>query len=146
LNRPTPPYRVQLGAISSKLPWLLQSFAAWLSTQPYGAVGCFAIEATMLSDEHLMSFATLPNDRQLGLDTVTGTVVLRWSNGAKRELAKSFGAFLVALSESNTGIIALDVGDSAARGELARWLRLNSAGRAGATKLKRDTEPNQTSR
>lgn len=109
------------------MPWLLRSFAKWLSTQAYGAVGCFSIDAKVVPDENALVFATLPNDRQLAIDVGTGAVMLRWANGVKkREISKSLVAFLVALSESNLGVIALDVGDGSARAELATWLKITT--------------------
>src|SRR6478609_11062464 len=123
MERLQPRYRVDLGSVASTLPWLLRSFAKWLSTQAYGAVGCFAIDTRLPADAKSMVFATLPNERELAIDVDTGAVVLRWANGVKKkELAKSLIAFLIALSESNIGVIALDVGDSGARADLATWL------------------------
>lgn len=142
-------YRVDLGAVSATVPWLLKSFATWLSTQPYGSVGCFAIQASVPANENVLVFATLPNDRELAIDAATGAVFMRWAGGGvKRELARSLAAFLVALSESELGVIALDAGHSTARAELATWLRLghHAGPRASSAKLKLDTEPNQTAR
>lgn len=106
-----------------KVPSLLEAFAQWLARKPYGAIGCFTLESRVLPGGHVMTFATLPNDRCLGIDAISGAVILRWANGNKRELAKSLAAFLVALSESKTGVIALDAGKAAARSDLATWLR-----------------------
>lgn len=102
----------------------------------------------MIPYDNALVFATLPNDRQLAIDVATGAVELRWAGGLKRELARSLASFLVALSESNLGVIALDAGDSAARAELATWLRLghHAGPRASSRTLGRDTEPNQTAR
>jgi hypothetical protein len=117
------PYRVRLGSIGLQVPLLLRAFAQWLARQPYGALGCFTLDARALPDDQLMSFATLPNDRCLAIDPETGAVIMRWANGNKRELANSLTAFLTALSESNTGVIALDAGNARARADLAKWLR-----------------------
>lgn len=116
------PYRVRLGSVGPKVPSLLEAFAQWLARKPYGAIGCFTLESRVLPD-HVLTFATLPNERCLSLDASSGAVILRWANGNKRELAKSLAAFLVALSESKTGVIALDAGKAAARSDLATWLR-----------------------
>lgn len=146
MDRSQARYRVDLGPVGSKVPWLLRSFATWLSTQTYGAVGCFAIDAKLVSDENMLVFATLPNDRELAIDIGTGAVVMRWAGGGiRRELARSLAAFLVALSESDLGVIALDAGQSAARAELATWLRLghHAGPRASSAGIKLDTGPNQ---
>jgi hypothetical protein len=102
----------------------------------------------VLPKENALVFATLPNDRELAIDVGTGAVVMRWAGGVKRELARSLAAFLTALSESDLGVIALDAGQSAARAELASWLRLghHAGPRASSAKLKRDTEPIQSAR
>jgi hypothetical protein len=117
----------------------------WLSTQAYGAVGCFDIDAKVVADDNVLVFATLPNDRDLAIDIATGAVVMRWAGGVKRELARSLAAFLVALSESELGVIALDAGSHAARAELATWLRLghHAGPRASSAKITLDTGPNQ---
>lgn len=129
------------------MPPLLKAFATWLSTQPYGAVGCFAIDVRRLPDENTLVFAALPNDRQLAIELGTGKVVLCWADGLKRGIARSLAAFLVLLAESDVGIIALDAGPSAARTELGTWLRLahHAGPRASSVKLRLDSEPNHSS-
>ncbi len=127
-------------------PWLLKSFAMWLSAQAYGAVGCFAIDIRIVPEENTLVFATLPNDRTIAIEVATGAVILRWAGGLKRELARSLAAFLVALSESDLGVIALDAGESPARAELATWLRLahHTGPRASSAGIRPDTGPNRT--
>lgn len=135
-------YRIDLGS-SSAVPPLLKAFATWLSTQPYGAVGCFSMDVQLLPDENTLVFASLPNERQLAIELATGKVVLRWAHGLKRGIARSFAAFLTLLAQSELGIIALDAGQSAARTELATWLQLahHAGPRASSAKPRLDSEP-----
>jgi hypothetical protein len=123
----TLPYRVSLGASRRRLPALLRRFSWWLVTQPYGSVGCFAMEAAPLAEPNALAFGVMPDGQRLFVTVDTEAIWVITRKGRTRKIAASAHEFLSSLAVGDTGVLALDTSNASRRAEFATWLRLSGA-------------------